>query len=397
MLANKKWMPRLTGLVLLVCGPLAVAAPTDIIRFNGFLTVGGGVANRQVISDVDVVLADGSVYSDIHTQYQSRFGLQISAQVNPDISVTGQLLAQPRPEFGTGQDFNVFADWAYINYRFNDKLSFRAGRIKLPSFLISDYYQVGYAYPWARPPAEMYSANPMTAIDGFDLLIRQNFGDYSLLIQPFYGNNSQDTVVPQAVLRPPMSAPLCNGAPCPPGKIVTVPFSVEAMRGLNLSLSSDIFTLRTSWFQTQVYQSDFGVEGDDGSFSSAGFTMDWKNIVVYTEGFIRVVDGNAGIAFPSQEGGYVTFGYRIGKFLPHATYGWIDPHGSSLGYQLSQRSIDLGLRFELGHGADLKFDVTRMTPEAGNTGLLVGDPNAPGAPDQGSSVLVYSATMDVVF
>jgi hypothetical protein len=393
MFATKQWTLGLTGLGLMLCAPLAGAALTDSITFNGFLSAGAAVSNRQVINGVDTVLADGSVYSDIHTQYQSRFGLQIAAQVNPEVSVTGQLLALPRPEFGTGTDFSVFADWAYISYRFSDQFSVRAGRVKLPSYLISDYYQVGYAYPWVRPPVEMYSTNPMTGINGVDLLFRQNFGSYSLLVQPFYGSNAQDTVVPQAVL----PALPCFPAGCPAGSIVTIPFSVQGLRGINLSLSSDIFTVRASWFKTQVFQEDFGVEGDEGSFSSAGFTMDWKNIVVYTEGFVRLVEGNASVAFPAQEGGYATLGYRLGRFLPHVTYGWIDPHGGSLGTPLSERSIALGLRYELGRGAALKLDVTRLTPSAGTTGLLVGDPNALDSPHRSDSILIYSGTLDVVF
>lgn len=413
----KQCIAGAVGLCLLGGITLARAAGVQNVTFSGFLSAGASQANREVIPGSDSVLADGSVQSKWLMQYQSRFGLQVSANVNPDVSVTGQLLAVPRSVFGSGQDFSVYADWAYIKYRFSDKVAMRVGRIKLPSFLISDYYEVGYAYPWLRPPVEMYSANPMTGLNGIDFLIRQNFGDYGLLVQPFYGSNAQETTVPAAVMS---YAPLCStlGAPvgsppaypvsattCPAGTIKTVPFSVSGLRGINLSLGSDIFTVRASWFKTRVYQSDFGVNGDQGGFSSAGFTMDWKNIVVYTEGFIRIVEGAANIAFPNQEGGYATIGYRFGKFLPHFTYGWIGDHnnpiptlgpsGPTAGTPLKEKSMALGLRYELGRGAALKLDVTRLTPDQGTTGLLVADPNT--GPQASDSIYIYGAGIDVVF
>lgn len=410
----KQWIAGVVGVCLFGSITLARAAGVENITFSGFLSAGASEANREVIPGSDSVLADGSVQSKWLMQYQSRFGLQVSANVNPDVSMTGQLLALPRQVFGSGQDFSVFADWAYIKYRFNDNVSMRVGRVKLPSFLISDYYEVGYAYPWLRPPLEMYSANPMTGLNGFDFLIRKNFGDYGLLVQPFYGSNSQDTTVPAAVMS---WAPLCStftsGGPpyavgattCPAGTIKTVPFSVSGLRGINLSLSSDIFTVRASWFKTRVYQSDFGVSGDQGGFSSVGFTMDWKNIVVYTEGFIRIVEGAANVAFPNQEGGYATIGYRFGKFLPHFTYGWIGDHNNpatvttAMGVvpsaPLKEKSMALGLRYELGRGAALKLDVTRLTPDQGTTGLLVADPNT--GPNASDSIYIYGAGVDVVF
>jgi hypothetical protein len=405
---QKQWVAGAAILCFAGLAPTAHAAAVESVNFSGFLSAGASTASHPVLPNTDAVLADGSVDASSRMEAYTRFGLQISAQVNPNVSMTGQLLALPTTTFGSGTEFKVFADWAYVKYRFSDSISLRAGRVKLPSFLISDYYEVGYAYPWLRPPVEMYSANPMTGLNGVDLLIRKNFGEYSLLVQPFYGSNSQETTVPQAVIQsganlcltpPPPAGPV--GGPtytsCPAGTIISVPFSVEGLRGINLSLGSDIFTVRGSWFKTRVYQSDFGVDGDNGSFTSLGFTMDWKNIVVYTEGFIRVVEGNAGMAFPSQKGGYATLGYRFGKILPHLTYGWIEPHDSSLGVQFSEHSYALGLRYELGRGAALKLDVTRLTPDQGTTGLLVSDPNGPLAPHPSDSIYIYGAGIDVVF
>jgi len=370
----------------------AGAAGTDNISFSGFLTAGANYASHPVLAGTSAVSSDGTIGNVVSFEEDSRFGLQVSAQINPEVSVTGQMLAKAHEN-----SYALSTDWAYVKYRVSNNFSVRTGRVKLPSFLISDYNEVGYAYPWVRPPQEMYSANPMTGVNGIDMLIRYNMGNLGLLIQPFYGNNTQETTVPQAVL--PMM--LCYPLTCPAGTIVSVPFTVEGLRGINLSLSSDAFTLRASWFKTQVFQSDFGVQGDDGSFSSVGLTVDVKNVVFYTEGFVRVVEGMGGVAFPNQEGGYATLGYRFGKFMPHVTYGWIDPHvtagQSPFATPLVQRSVALGMRYELGRGAAFKFEALQVTPEPGTTGLLLADPNAVTSPYRSENVMIYSAAVDVVF
>lgn len=398
----KKTIAGLLGAGLVGSASVAsAAAGIENVTFSGFLTAGASYAAHPVLAGTDDVTADGKITNEVTFARDTRFGLQVSAQVNPQVSVTGQMLAR-----GSENNFTLTTDWAYAKYRVNDNLSIRAGRVKLPSFLISDYNEVGYAYPWVRPPMEMYSANPMTGLNGVDLLIRYNIGDMGLLVQPYYGTNTQDTVVPQAVIN--SGAPLCLTPPpgpvsytaCPAGTIMTTSFSVENMRGINLSLGSDAFTVRAGWFKTQVNAAAFGVKGDDGSFSSVGATMDWKNIVIYTEGFVRIVEGMANIAFPNQEGGYATLGYRFGKLLPHVTYGWIDDHNNppgSLGVPLKQKSVALGMRYELGRGAAFKLEALRATPEAGTTGLFLADPNAPTSPYRDENVMIYSATVDVVF
>lgn len=399
MLRMKQWIAGAAGAGLLGGTSLALAAGVENVNFSGFLTAGAVYASQPVLPGTDVVTADGLISNEVSFARDTRFGLQVSANVNPDVSVTGQLLAR-----GGEDNFTVSTDWAYVKYRMSNAISMRAGRVKLPSFLISDYNEVGYAYPWVRPPMEMYSANPMTGLNGVDFLIRYNFGDVGLLVQPYYGTNSQSTVVPQAVID--SGAPICLAPPpgpiayvtCPSGTVMSVDFSVENLRGINLSLGSDVFTIRAGWFKTQVHAPAFGVRGDDGMFESIGVTMDWKNIVFYSEAFIREVEGGANLAFPNQQGGYATLGYRFGKFLPHVTYGWIDDHDNPTpGMSLVQKSAALGMRYELGRGAAFKLEALQVRPEEGTAGLLLSDPNGAGSPDPNESVMIYSATFDVVF
>ncbi len=183
--------------------PAMAATSLEGISISGFLTAGTTYADKQLLTAAPpgtiatkAVSQDGNIQNTPDFSTDSRLGLQISAKVNPDISVTGQLLAKANKD-----NSNVEADWAFVSYRVNEPLSIRAGKIKFPTFLISDYYEVGYAYPWIRPPQEVYYSNPITTLNGVDVLAKYRFSNMTLLFQPYYGvSRGAQALVPQEVL-----------------------------------------------------------------------------------------------------------------------------------------------------------------------------------------------------
>jgi hypothetical protein len=142
------------------------------------------------------------------------------------------------------------------------------------------------------------------------------------------------------------------------------------------------------------------VFSDETKFSSAGVTMDWKNIVLYSEVAKREIEGSANFAFPNQRASYATLGYRIGKWLPLFTTARISDNSNPktlLGTPLKQSSKTLGLRYEVGSGSALKFEAQKITPEKGTRGLLIANPNGAAVKDKGDHVMFYGITIDVVF
>lgn len=401
----KKKFACLVGVSLACGGATVVAAPAGDsgISFSGFLTAGATYADQRILPPASAtstgsraVTQDGDIEHRVGFTEDSRIGIQLSAKVNREVSVTAQLLAR-----GSQDNFNMKADWAFVTYRAADALSVRGGKLKLTTFLVSDYIEVGYAYPWIRPPQEVYSANPLSTMSGADALVRFNFGDYSLLFQPYFGNSrGEQALVPQEAVQatPP------NGLGKPAGTIVHTNFTTDSLTGVNLSFGSDNFTLRGGYLQTLVSAPAFGVSEDKATFASVGGTLDWKGLVLYTEYFQREIEGRANGAFPNQKGGYATIGYRFGKFLPHLTYATLDDNNNPTtfgsGLPLKQTSATLGLRYELGLGAALKVEAQQVKPDSVRTGvpgrgLLISDPNL--GPERSESVMIYSLAVDVVF
>ncbi|MEM7294150.1 MAG: hypothetical protein AAF420_12255, partial [Pseudomonadota bacterium] len=101
-------------------------------------------------------------------------------------STTGQVVSVG------ADDYDVEVEWAYLSYHVNDSLTWRAGRMRRPLYAFSDYLYVGYAYPWIRPPLEVYSPELRSydGVDAIDLYYQTTFGDWDLGLQAYYGNSS---------------------------------------------------------------------------------------------------------------------------------------------------------------------------------------------------------------
>ncbi|MHB8408522.1 MAG: porin family protein [Acidiferrobacterales bacterium] len=341
---------------------------------------------------------DGNIANKVGFTNDSRFGLQISAKINSKVDVTGQLLSRAREG-----NYAMKANWAFVTYHLADPLAIRAGKLKLTTFLISDYLEVGYAYPWIRPPQEVYYSNPISTINGLDMLYRVNFGRFSMLIQPYYGASSgeqalvpQEVIgaVPETVVNP--QTGVGSVQPSPPGTVAYTDFTADSMYGINVSGGTNAFTLRAGYLKTLVSAPAFGVSDKTATFSSVGGSMDWENIVLYSEYFQRKIEQGANAAFPDQKGWYATVGYRIGKFLPNVTFAKLEdnnnPVGQGYGTPLAQSSVTGGLRYELGTGADIKFEAEEVKPLDGTRGLLIGP-----LPAGKSHVMIYSVALDLVF
>jgi len=367
---NKRFYLAVAATLLMARAGCLVAV--ENIELNGFLTVGATRSNSSIDSQ------NGNIKDDINFDQDTRVGIQVSADINPRMSVTAQLLGTNRED----DNFDGSFDWGYISYNMTENLDIRGGKIKFPTFLVSDYIEVGYAYPWIRPPAEVYTSNPITAISGADVLFRLQLGPTDLLVQPYFGTaNDQDALVPQEVL---------PALGLSPGTVKYENFDAKDMAGINVALSSEVATVRAGYLQTKVSASAFGVNNEDVSFWSAGANLDWYNIVAYGEYFQRDIDGMANAFFPNQKGWYATLGYRIDRFLPHITFAQLlDDNGNNdPGTGLEQDSLTLGLRYELGTGAALKIEAERAEPKSGTRGLFM---------EPTDDINIYSIAVDVIF
>ena len=363
---------------------LAMAHQASAIEFDGFLSAGFATHDQENATYLDTVT------DDIRFDNDSKFGLQITADVAQNMQAVAQVLAA-----GSDENFDLDIEWAYLDWALTDSFSLRGGKVKEPVFLISDYIEVGYAYPWIRPPQEVYRNNPINTINGLEALYQADVGGMSLIFQPYIGTNTE-------------AVPGTNGG---------VQFDASNFYGAAVQVASRSFTFQLSFLQTDVETSDltgggfpaaFTAEGD-AQLISAGLSWDVRNFVGYTEFVTRdITDGavnSMSALFPDQDAWYLTLGYRMGNYLPHITIAnseadplaGASPSPATPNPGVSQDSITLGVRYEINDSAAFKFEVQSIEPDqtnAGSTGLF----NAlPAGFASGDTATLISASVDVIF
>lgn len=375
---NKPVLGLLAGLLACVSLP---ARAVDV-TVSGYASFAGTYTDAETSSGTPVpyYFELAEEYAQFDTE-DNDIGLQFSAAISDKVDATVVLHAQ-----GGSADYNVETQWAYASYHFNEDLELRIGKYKGPFYMISDYKDVGYAYPWVRPPLEVYSTNPIEALSGVDMIWQKNIGDLRFLVELYAGNGNHDArVLPQVADN--------SGGSYTAGQSVS--FETPKSRGFNISLSGSVGSVRLGYYTTDVNASTFGITNLPGSFGGVGFTIDWNDIVAYSEYIVRDTDNSSLMqsAFPDQEAYYLTLGYRVSNYLPYVTYAKIDEGEYKANVAQVQESIAVGMRAEVGDASAIKFEVMNVDPQKNSAGGEYGLFNA-GTIEDGN---VYTVTFDTIF
>jgi hypothetical protein len=203
---NKKTFSKLVASSLL----FASASWLHAAELQGFFSAGGGVTfdtpkfprKENLLADPTGLNANLNKLSEYHKvvsptieELSSRFnahrdnkiGLQFYQTLDDDISITTQLIAQ-----GYGSNFDFNASWAFLTWQAKPNLTLRTGRLVTPIYMLSEYLEVGFAYPWVRPPLEMYSSVPLKSWSSADITYSGYRGDWDYSTSLAVGTVDQD-------------------------------------------------------------------------------------------------------------------------------------------------------------------------------------------------------------
>jgi len=352
--------PRRTliAITFAASAPAAFGALLDDITWSGFLTAAGQISNSATAYDERT--------DENATFGASRFGLAFYKLINPEWRAA---MMFTNHEGESGLDL----DWGFATYQPKDTALVNLGRIKYPNNLISEYFEVGFAYPWIQPPREFYSHAGLgpnltaeTLLGGSVTLRTPSLNGWRYAIQPFVGEAEHDDGVnkKQVGFKGSMSAD-----------------GIQLIAGytrylLNLATTSDRL-LETDDKTSQVW--------------NVGALYDRDRMVAYLEYGQSSIEDNP--AFDSTAG-YATLGYRFGDYLPHITYATLDQESG-----LGQDSVTLGLRYALSDFSALKFEWQSIDPQERGTPLASGQRPAglfESRPDE-DKVRVIGVAFDMVF
>jgi hypothetical protein len=317
--------------------------------------------------------------------HQSRAGIQFNSKINEKFEFSLTLLME-------GSDnYKARADWFYATYAASENTHFRFGRLKVPFYMVSNYIDIGHAYPWVTPPQEVYSTNLISSVDGIELVYDATTdGGTNWLFELYFGSSKNSDDLSPAVIDDPNTNP---GATFKKGDKVL--FDSHNMVGFEALVSKGGFTFRTGYYQALVDARDFAITGELTSVASVGIIIDWHHFVLYSEYVNRDSSDKVDVLFADQVASYVTVGYRFGHVLPYITSARIGEGNQVSIHALRQTSIGAGFRVEVNDSTAVKFEVINVKPTS-NTGDI-GDYGLFDDPALGKSANVYAMSLDLLF
>ena len=156
----------MTILIQVLLLPLqAFAIPLNI---GGFFSTGISDANTN-----NPILMANQIEEKTNYVADTLFGLQLDTEVSMDTRFSAQLIAKERDN-----SFDLEAEWLFVSHQLSNNTSLRAGRLRIPLFLMSETIWVGQSYDWVRPPLEVYSLTVgLTQYNGISYLYPHNVED----------------------------------------------------------------------------------------------------------------------------------------------------------------------------------------------------------------------------
>ncbi len=277
----------------------------------------------------------GQYDNDLTFKAESILAVQAIAKLNDDFSITAQLVAK-----GV-DDFSPEFDWYYLTYQANDNLRLMAGRRNIPMYYYSEYSEVGYAYPWMRPPANLYWWQ-VTQFDGLTAMYDFQFADYSNTISFFYGNEySKDN-------KEMLYYDKLYG-----GNARTVNEYWTDITGMNWNIAGDNFELRFVYFQNdrdrETIQQDGSIDPYQPfsqTFLGLGGSVQIHNFTLLFDANFVEYDDSIGTEFPTY---LISVVYNWGDYQPYVSYSKADHKRSKV------PTDDLEEHYMLSYGVRYNF------------------------------------------
>ena len=324
-------IPQAVLVAALALGAVPAVAGTqvgDYLNFSGFGTVGLARTNTDKADFIRDAEAGGAT-KDVSANVDSNFGLQLTGTAAPWLSATVQMLSMERSQ----SYMTTELEWAFVKVTPFDGLTLRGGRMALPVFAVSDSRNVGYANNWLRPPGEVYGLAMIPRLDGADASYSAALGSSTFTATVMAGKGN----LPRRA-----SADLLT----------------DNLRGLNLQWEIDGITVRLGQVRTRVHTSIAGV-ADEYKFTGAGVLVDRDNIVAQAEYVTRRSGSNA--ALIDADGWYAMGGYRVGTWLPYASYSSTKPNVTAKVHAAGpQETTAIGARWDVLKAVDVKFQLERI-------------------------------------
>ena len=358
---------RQLALALIAAAPLAAQAEEGIdLSFSGFGTVGA------VMTDTDAAQYRASVRQGKGADkspdlgVDSRLGLPANLTLNPTYSIVAQGLMSRRDGQEGGQ-----LEWLFGQAHVNSWLDARGGRMVLPTFMLSDTRNVGFASHWIHAPHEVYDNYPSTSFDGVEAVMHTDWQGVRFTLQPSWGKSNSN---------------IYFGLP---GKS-----KLEYKYIASLNLVAEYKDWKVRYGRVDGHDTTLSKPGlslaatPKDMFTAVGLQYDNGSLLVLSEYTTRRQVG--GHRFDSASL-YVNAGYRLGTWTPYVGWGQLKPEGPAYKDPKKDDTYTAGVRWDIASTVALKYQYEAATPGLQFTG------GSPAFEAANKRINVHSVALDFVF
>lgn len=179
MMTSIKFIP-LPLLLLTSFSSLSAIKVTDNLNLSGFFSTSIAKGSNEQYLFVNREINDDTCFD-----CDTTMGLQGDYNINDYFNISIQVVKRPSDHWDSPE-----LEWAYVGFQIED-FTVRAGRLRLPLFLSSEYYYVNQAYTPARLSEEVYGTSlGITSYDGLSINYDIELNDdLYLSLTPYLGIN----------------------------------------------------------------------------------------------------------------------------------------------------------------------------------------------------------------
>ncbi|ROS04978.1 hypothetical protein EDC56_0496 [Sinobacterium caligoides] len=319
--------------LLLAPSSVAIEFADEQLRLSGFATFSLSTSDNKTPYYPNRAIDDERCYD-----CDATVGLQLDFQAHKNIQLSAQVVKRPEDDYS-----HPAIEWLYADWQATDLFSLRLGRLRTPTYMTSEYYYVGNAYPWVRPTSEVYSRQlGVTSYDGIELrYLWQPNDQINISFRPFFSpHNSTDI------------------------DLIKQRWNVryDDLIGGVIELEAENLTLRYHHSETTV--------GIDVEFTASNTFVQYPDFSYKndTVGAIYTLDNIDFWAEYQRDRDYDSFYiatvWHLNDFSPYINYA--EGRDTAL-HQKASRSLTLGLRYELPYKISLNLEGTRsenlITPQ----------------------------------